>query len=915
MAAPINFLSVILSGLLMITACNRPKHDPLSLAPFYKTDAERVEAALRQMSTEQKISQMIVVKTQEEALLQVVAEDARRGMIGGVIPENLSLGHWQDYVQSLRSNSRYPLFVGATESGLFNTLFSDAVPFPDEYTLRATASPALLEQLAAIRLRQAQWLGINLCPGPSLYPQTLWNPDTKMPFEDFSLPDYETRRWNQAGIIQLGNRIFHHQVPAADSNALQPKPYRQLLNDGIPGFWIDSTLLSSDTEATNHLRRYLEESLAADALLVGEGPIEPLVRAGADIIIWNGHPEEARKTLLDLVNQRIITLADLDQRTRRILSARFWTSENTGKAAHDSLRLELFQNDQLAYYARRLWEQSPILLADAPGLIPLPADKPYRIISLAADTDTTFLSAFSQFVPPDTLVHRLSTFDTGKINIIYWDSHAKTLDSSRIGIMNTLAPAVIIHTGPLKNLSGIDPGLTVVQLPSLHDRAVWGAVQLITGAQGASARLPDGLEAKFLPLSGIKTAPTRLKHTSPEEEGICSEKLLRIDALAQEAIEEKIFPGCQVLVAKNGHIIYAKAFGHLSYKDEVAVTNQTLYDIASITKVVATTLVAMKMIENQQLQLDLTLSDYIPEAKGDMGKITLRQLLSHTSGLQPYLPTTIYKQAPLWGSQTCNAFFCNKPAPGYTIPVAANLYFRDSQYRELIKSLYQLPVNRRKKVVYSDNNMVLLQQVLERKSRMPLDSLASAWFYQPLGLRRMSWQAWKKFPLREIAPTKKDTQFRNQTIHGYVDDSGAALLGGVAGHAGLFTNAADLAVIFQLLLNDGRYGDRTYLTPNTIRQFTAYDSRTRRGLGFDKPRAVASPTFSAQLPQEAFGHTGFTGTCVWADPKEKLIYIFLSNRVHPDANNNRIYKNNIRKRIHEVIYDALNTCPPKLPDA
>lgn len=915
MSVPINILSFFFSALLLITACSKPRHEPLSLAPFFKTDAERVEAALRQMSTEQKISQMIVVKTHEEAILQVIAEDARRGMIGGVIPENLSIGLWQDYVQSLRSKSRYPVFVGATESGLFNKLFSDAVPFPDEYTIRATASPSLLEQLSAIRLRQAQWLGINLCPGPSLYPQALWNPDTKLPYEDFSLPDYDTRRWNQAGIIQLGNRIFHHQVPADDSSALQPKPYRQLLNNGIPGFWIDSTLLSSDTKTPNYLRRYLEESLAADALLVGEGPIELLAKAGADIIIWNGHPDEARKALLALVNQRIITPADLDQRTRRILSARFWTSDNTRKATLDSLRHELFQSDQLAYYARRLWEQSPILLADAPGLIPLPADKAYRIISLAADTSTTLLSAFSQFVPPDTVVHKLSSFDTGKINIIYWDSHTKTLDSSRLAIMNSLSPTVIIHTGPLKNLSGIDAGLTVVHLPSPNNHTVGGAVQLITGGQGASARLPDGLEARFLPLSGIKTAPTRLKRASPEEEGICSEKLLRIDALALEAIDQKIFPGCQVLVAKNGHIIYAKAFGHLSYHDDEAVTNQTLYDIASITKVAATTLVAMKMIENQQLQLDRKLSDYLPEAKGEIGKITLRQLLSHTSGLQPYLPTTIYKQAPLWGRQTCNAFFCNKPAPGYTIPVAANLYFRDSKYRELIKSLYRLPVSRRKKVVYSDNNMVLLQQVLERKSRLPLDSLAGTWFYQPLGLRRMSWQAWKKFPLREIAPTKKDTQFRKQTIHGYVDDSGAALLGGVAGHAGLFTNAADLAVIFQLLLNDGHYGDRTYLSANTIRQFTAYDSRSRRGLGFDKPRAVASPTFSSQFPQEGFGHTGFTGTCVWADPKEQLIYIFLSNRVHPNANNNRIYTNNVRKRIHEVIYDALNTCQPALPDA
>ena len=915
MKTPTNFLLLLVSGLLLFSACQRQKKVPLTLAPFYQTPAGAVEAALRQMSTEQKISQLILVRVRNETQLQTAALAAQAGMIGGVLPENIPLQRWIAYAAALRNTSKYPLLIGATTGGLFNNQLSDAVPFPNEYTLRATASPTLSRQLAAIRLRQAELLGINFCIGPTIYPAAVWHPGTQLPYPQYALPDYDTRSWHQAGILQLGNSLYHHTIPARDSTGQQSKPYQQLIKGGIPGFWIDTALLIPNAEP-NHLRRYLEENLQLDALLAGAGPIERLASAGADLIVWEGHPDEARNILLELLNQRIISPADLDQRVRRILSAKFWTAQTAApQPAPDSLYYAYFQHEHLAFYAQQVWSQSPVLLYDAPKHIPLPANKPYRIIQLRADSNLSFAHAFREFAQADSIAYQLSAIDSQRINLIFWDSNTSLPDSTHWAQLQASQAIVLIHTGPLNHLRGVDTCHTVLHLPEYNHHTARAAVQLLTGAQGAVAQLPDGLDTTFLPLSGIKTPKTRLKHTQPEEEGIMAEKFVGIDAIALSAIGKKIFPGCQVLVAKNGNIIYSKSFGYLSYTDSIPVSNQTLYDIASITKVAATTLAAMKLTEQQTLQLDKAIRDYLPQVRGEPGKITIRQLLTHTSGLQAYLPTAAYVRAPLKRKETCNAFFCNKERVGYSVPVAAQMYFRDSQYKALIKHLYQLPVRRRKKVHYSDVNMVLLQQLLERQSGMTLDRLVNDYYYYPLGLRRIGWRPYQTYPLREIAPTKKDDQWRKQVLHGYVHDSAAALMGGVAGHAGLFSNAEDLAVIFQLLLNDGQYGDKRYLSANRIRLFTAYDSRARRGLGFDKPRPVKYPSFSGRLPQEGFGHTGFTGTCIWADPEEQLIYIFLSNRVHPTNNNNRFYTDNIRKRIHEVIYDALNTFQPRLPDA
>jgi CubicO group peptidase (beta-lactamase class C family) len=387
-------------------------------------------------------------------------------------------------------------------------------------------------------------------------------------------------------------------------------------------------------------------------------------------------------------------------------------------------------------------------------------------------------------------------------------------------------------------------------------------------------------------------------------------KLHSIDSIANDAIAKGATPGCVVLVVKDEKIAYYKAFGHLSYTTNQAVTTETVYDMASVTKICATTLSIMKLYDEGKIDLNKTLGDYLPWVKGsNKEKLTIENILLHQAGLVSYIP--FYKELIDSMGKPKKGFFATAPSDSFSISVAQNMYMRTSWRDTMYKRIIESPLGKKSNYIYSDNDFIFLGKLVETISGLTLNDYVKKEFYTPLGLNTATFLPKNSLPTNRIAPTEEEKYFRLQLLSGTVHDPGAAMFGGVAGHAGLFSNAYDIAVLMQMLLNGGTFNGKKYLNKETINLFTTYQSTiSRRGYGFDKPekdnatKVEPYPCLSASA--KTFGHTGFTGTCTWADPDKKLIYVFLSNRVNAEGGDNKKLLNmNVRSKIHEAIYKAL----------
>ncbi len=393
-----------------------------------------------------------------------------------------------------------------------------------------------------------------------------------------------------------------------------------------------------------------------------------------------------------------------------------------------------------------------------------------------------------------------------------------------------------------------------------------------------------------------------------EEAGVVnSDALDKMSLFLQRAVVDGAFPGCQVIAAKDGKVFFNRAYGYYDMYKRKRVDTGTVYDVASLTKVLSTTLAVMRLYETGQLDLNKKLIDYLPWVKGtDKENIRIKNLLLHQAGLKSWIP--FYKETLDEDGNLQKELYRNKGDATYGILVAKDLYLR-SDYADTIWSrILTTPLENKGRYVYSDLDFYFLAKIVERITRKQLDEYVAQNFYTPMGLQKMTYRPLKTISKDRIAPTENDIFFRKQTVHGFVHDPGAAMFGGVAGHAGLFANAEEVAAVFQMLLNGGQYNGVRFFQKSTIDYFTAYNtSLSRRGLGFDKPkpeRNDAGPT-GDRVSGYAYGHQGFTGTCAWADPATGVVFVFLSNRVNPSADNWKINRQSIRTKTQDYIYESL----------
>lgn len=433
------------------------------------------------------------------------------------------------------------------------------------------------------------------------------------------------------------------------------------------------------------------------------------------------------------------------------------------------------------------------------------------------------------------------------------------------------------------------------------------AIDLLQGKTKYKGKLPVTVCENFKHGFGLTAFSNMLPNAVPESVGMKSEILNKIDSIVYDGIERKAMPGCVVLAVKDGKVVLQKGYGYYTYEKDEPVTQSSVYDLASVTKILAGTLSIMKLYDEGKIDLKKKLIDYLPSVAGtDKENIIIEKLLLHEAGLIEFIP--FYKETLDAGQKASEKYYTKFNKDCFSSRVANEMMIRCDMIDTFYKRILFSPKTKEDNYVYSDNDFIFIGKIIERASGMSLDEYTKQNFYIPMGLESIGFKPLDRISYDRIVPTEKEKTFRNQVIRGYVHDPGAAILGGIAGHAGLFSDAYDVASLMQMLLNGGSWGGIQFLKKSTIEKFTSYQSKTsRRGLGFDKPEKDNTtrhePYPALQCSPGTFGHTGFTGTCTWADPEKNIIFVFLSNRIYPEDNG--VFKSlNIRKKIFECIYNA-----------
>jgi CubicO group peptidase (beta-lactamase class C family) len=562
-----------------------------------------------------------------------------------------------------------------------------------------------------------------------------------------------------------------------------------------------------------------------------------------------------------------------------------------------------------------LAEQSTVLLNNGSYLIPLQNLEQLRIASV--HFSNTYAAGF------DSLLNKYE-----KITVFDGNSYIapKSLDdlSNDLRMFNTIIiqlnesdlsnpqlAGFVAYNQRIKNvvIALFGSSNAMLKLNTFTVPVIWStrispvsafySAQAIFGGVPITQKLRKDVSATYRKNMGFTTEKIRLQYTVPEDAGVNASNLLGIDSVANEAIMNQATPGCVVLVAKDGKVIFNKAYGYHTYDKNEPDKLSDIFDLASMTKISATTMETMQLYDQHKLNIDTTLGYYLPQAQNtNKNGIHVRDVLEHQAGLIPDIPT-VEAVKPTDYTVDSSAAYPTKVNENYYL---RKDYFKDVMWPEILNSPLRTPGQ----YVYSDLSMIIMQQVDETITATPENVYVQQNLYSPLGMQTAGFLPLYRFKPEQIIPTENDQTYRHALLDGYVHDPTAALMGGVAGHAGLFASANDLAILYQMMLNRGTYGGMQYIQPETVDLFTAKQSAvSRRGLGFDRWDPIAEHHYPSQLASpQTYGHTGFTGTCVWVDPKYNLVYIFLSNRVNPNVSN-KLSSLNTRPRIQDVIYQAI----------
>jgi len=739
-------------------------------------------------------------------------------------------------------------------------------------------------------------------------------------------------------------------------NKTEIVPFRYLITKGlgsvmvahlrIPAIDVTENLASSLSKkvVTNLLKKELgfQGLIFTDALNMkgvsqffeGGDLVVKALLAGNDVLLMAEDVPVAIAKIKEAITNNKITQDEIDKRCRKILMAKKWMGLDSMQTINTNDITDKINNSDALLVNRTLVENSLTLLQNYDNLIPLERLDTLKIASVTiGENPEKFTEMLSNYAPithftikenPSTVIQRelldkligfnLVIVSIHQSNKSPWRTHKITRNTDlflqTLAIQSKVVVSVFANPYTINNFlftNNFDGFIMAYQNSEIAQEL---AAQSIFGGIALNGKLPVST-LHFKNNYGLNTIAFRLKYTIPKEVGINVSLLYKIDSLAKNAIMKKATPGCQILIAKKGKVFFNKSYGYHTYNKKRKVKNTDIYDLASITKIAATIPMLMQMSEEGKFKLSYKLGKLNSSLyTTNKGHLRVKEVLAHQSGLQAWIP--FYRQTIEKDKSLRDTLYRNSYSAKYPIKVAEELYLHHSYPDSILKQVLESDLLEEKEYQYSDLGYYIFKDIIEINYSNPLHKLVEDNLYKSLGLSTMGYLPKMKFDKDRIIPTEKDDYFRDQLLIGDVHDMGAAMLGGVGGHAGLFSNANDLAIIMQMYLQNGSYANKQYFKAQTIKEFTKCQfcqDKNRRGAGFDKPalpEQEGGPTCKC-VSYLSFGHSGFTGTLAWADPETGIVYVFLSNRIHPDASNTKLLDMDVRTNIMQVIYDCLET--------
>jgi beta-N-acetylhexosaminidase len=748
--------------------------------------------------------------------------------------------------------------------------------------------------------------------------------------------------------------VISHSFKRLDS--LELFPFKYLIDNGLTGVMVahlhipalDSTLNIAASLSHNIVTQQLKERLQFKGLVFtdalgmkgvsnfnsqGEVALKAFM-AGSDMLLMPPDIESAIKTIKNAINSGLITEKEINDRCYKVLQAKKWVGLDKYKPIEVNGLIEDLNSADARFVNQKIIESAITLVENKNGIIPLKNIDSIKVASVAicSGNYTTFQKTLSLYDDVKhfsinknadinqfkALMEKLTKFDVVIIAFLNTNHSPSSfgLTGNAIWFAHELTKytkvVVDIFASPYTLVKFKKEKFAAI-IMSYEDGEVCQdfSAQLIYGGIPAIGKLPVSAGTNYPARTGICDDKIRFKYAEPKELNIDELKLKKIDTIILSAIDMGAMPGCQVLAAKDGVVFFNKSYGFHTYDKKDKVTNDDIFDLASVTKISGTLPVIMRLFDEGKININDKLSKYIHELDNTNKKnITIRQVLAHQAGLIAWIPFYLRAFDPVpndnYRLDTC--FFKNDEDSVFSLKVADNIYMNRAYIDSIYKRIYNSPL-KKAKYRYSDLGFFLFYKMISDKFKILLPEYLYKNFYASLGCTTLCYNPLTRFPRERIVPTEKDKKFRKQLVQGYVHDYGAAMMGGVCGHAGLFSNANDLAKLMQMYLQKGEYGGIRYLQSSTLEAFTssAFSSnKNRRALGFDKPGLTAKSPVSKLASPSSFGHTGFTGTIAWVDPKEQFVYIFLSNRVYPSIENNKLSHLAVRNKVQEAFYRSFN---------
>ena len=943
--------------------------DPL-VSENPKHQQKWVDSIYQSLSLDQKIGQLftpMVFSKKDEDHFDEIKNLIEKYYIGGIIFSLGSPFKQSQWLNEFQSISKVPLMISMDAEWGVAMRLDSVLAFPWSMTLGAIKDNTVIRRIGKRMGEQERILGVHMSYAPVLDINT--NPENPI-IGNRSFGEDPKRvadkgvalmkGHHDAGILTSGKHFPGHGDTAKDSHKTLPTvnfdrfrlenteiyPFKKAIEQGLSSvmtahlnvpaltFSTDPTSLSSAV-----VTEYLKQNIGFNGLAVtdalnmkGAVPsnsnnnIDLLaLLAGNDVLLISQDIPQGIEKIKNAYDNLPIVKRRVEESVKKILKAKYKVGL-TEKTNIDTNNLQARLNTRKdTLLIEEAYSKSITLIKNDNQLLPLDSQTTYAYIKLGDYQSDVFEAQLRDYVniktvKSSTVEQALDAIkDIKKVIISYHRSNRSPFlspDFSKkdmeliqaIAREHELILNLFVNPYPLielGDLTTVDALVLSYQNSPISQKI---SADLMNGQGTFMGSLPVSISDQFPVGTGISFEPNEInKRIGMIEKGFDPDRLTEIDHFAQRVIDSSMTPGMQILVAKSGEIIYQKSFGHHTYDKKIKVENHHLYDLASLTKITATLPLIMREVDLNSFGLDTPLEDFMPELKGsNKSNLSVKEVLSHYARLTPWIP--FYKETLDEKGQQLRKFYRNRHKFRYDIPVAQDLYLRSNFNQIIEKQVIESPLLDSLYYRYSDLPFYLFKNYFERKYKKPLDELAHEFLYEPLGLERTLFNPWKVISKNEIVPSEIDNYFRHRELRAYVHDMGAAMQGGVGGHAGLFSNAEEVYKIMQMYLQNGKSNGHEFITSKTLNDFNRCyycNQGNRRGVGFDKPQLEGNGSTCGCVSDISFGHMGFTGTYAWVDPDQELIFVFLSNRTYPSMSNNLLGKNNIRTRMQELIYKAL----------